>query len=270
MMYKKIFFLILFLFFNLNFSFPSSKRIISLAPSITEAIYLLKKEDTLVGNTIYCKIPKEAQYKEKVGTIVDANLEKILTLRPDIVIATELTNQKTIEKLRQLNIEVVKFHSPKNFKELCSQFLELAKILGKEKEAEEIIKEAEKKLSKIEDNIKNLPKVKVFVEIQAKPLMGIGNDSFIDDFIKLAGGINIVDTKTGIYLREEVVKKNPDVIVILDMGIDHQLEIKKWERYKIDAVKNKKIYIFNSYKLCSPTPVSFVNTLEELIDILHK
>ena len=266
----KKYLLILFFIFGLNFNSYASKRIISLAPSITEEIYLLKAEDNLIANTIYCRIPKDAEYKEKVGSIVDVNLEKILTLNPDIVFATELTNPNTIKKLKDFNVKVIEFFTPKNFKELREQFLELAKILKKENEAIEIIKNIEDKIMEIKEMTKTFPKVKVFVEVSSKPLIGIGRDSYINDLIELAGGVNIIETKTGLYSREDIITKNPSVIIITDMGIDTKSEVKKWQRFKIDAAKNKKIYIFDSYKLCSPTPKNFIETLEKLVEILHK
>ena len=268
-MFKK-YLLFLFFIFGLNLNLYASKRIISLAPSITEEMYLLKAEDNLIANTIYCKIPKEAEYKEKIGSVVDVNLEKILVLNPDIVFTTELTNPNTIKKLKDFNIKVIEFFTPKNFKELSEQFLKLAKILEKEKEAEEIIRNLETEILEIKEKIKNLPKVKVFVEISSKPLMGIGRDSYINDLIELAGGVNIIETKTGLYSIEDIITKNPSVIIISDMGIDAKSEIKKWQRFEIDAVKNKKIYIFDSYKLCSPTPKNFIDTLEKFAEILHR
>ncbi|MCK4519916.1 MAG: ABC transporter substrate-binding protein, partial [Candidatus Omnitrophica bacterium] len=121
-------------------NFP--QRIISLGPSITEQLYLLSAQDRLVGCTIYCKRPKEAKSKEKVGTVVEVNLEKIIGLKPDLVLATSLTNFKAIKKLKDLGIEVVSFFPPKNFDEICEQFLELGEIIGKEKKAEKIISKA--------------------------------------------------------------------------------------------------------------------------------
>jgi len=258
--------------FELSLSSSSPQRIISLGPYITEEIYLLNAQDKLVGCTIYCQRPSEAQKKEKIGTVIQINIEKILTLKPDLVIATGLTQKKDIEKLKKLGIRVIKFSSPKNFAEICSQFLELGKIVDKYDIAEKIVQEAKDRVGQIKSKTENLPKVKIFIEIGTNPLFTINNDSFVNDFIEFAGGINIAkDAKTGIYSREAVLKENPDVIVIATMGIMGKKEKKIWEKYKtLEAVKNNRIYIMDAYKLCSPTPVSFVETLEELVNILHK
>ena len=252
-----------------NLNFP--QRIISLGPSITEQIYLLGVEDKLIGCTIYCKTPLEAEKKEKIGTVVEVNLEKIVSLNPDLVLATSLTNFKVIEKLKNLGIKVIIFSSAKNFSEICAQFLELGKIIGKEETAEKIIYTVEDKVNTIKKIVEDLPKTKIFVQVGAKPLFTVNEDSFINDFIEFAGGINIAkDAKTGLYSREEVLRKNPGVIIIVTMGIVGENERKVWQKFKmLDAAKNSKIYIIDSYKICSPTPLTFVEALEEITNILH-
>ena len=265
---------LIILFGNFKFTLSSSflQRIISLGPYITEEIYLLGAQDKLVGCTVYCQRPPEAQEKEKVGTVIQINIEKILTLKPDLVIATALTQKKDIEKLKKLGIKVIMFSSPKNFFEICSQFLELGRILGKYDLAKKIVQEVKDKVLEIKRKTKDLAKVKVFVEVGTNPLFTITKDSFVNDFIEFSGGINIAkDAKTGIYSRETVLKENPDVIIIATMGIIADKEKEIWEKYKnLEAVKNNRIYIMDAYKLCSPTPVSFLETLEELVKILHK
>ena len=78
------------------------------------------------------------------------------------------------------------------------------------------------------------------------------------------------ETSHGHYSREEVLTKNPDVIIIVNMGITGLNEKKTWENYRtIKAVKNKRIFIVDSYKFCSPTPITFVEALRETVKILH-
>jgi iron complex transport system substrate-binding protein len=268
----QVFLTIIFLVKIVSISFCFPQRIISLDPSITEQLYLLGVEDRLVGCTIYCKRPPEAEKKEKIGTVIEINVEKIVSLKPDLVIATSLTNPNAIEKLKNLGIKVIISPTAKNFQEICKNFLELGKIVDKKKEAKYIVQEARKKVASIYKKVKNLPKPKVIVQVGAKPLWIATKDSFINDFIKLAGGINIgPSSKSGLYSREKVLKDNPDIIIIVTMGIVVKQEKEIWQRYKtISAVKNNRIYIMDSYKLCSPTPVSFVETLEELAKILHQ
>lgn len=224
----------------------------------------------MVGLTSYCRRPPRAQRKEKVGTVLEVNLEKIVYLQPDLVLATSLTNPKTIEKLKSLGIKVAHFPQAKNFSQLCEQFLELGRIVGKKSEAQQIVRQAKMKVELIKKEIKDLPKQEVFVQIGTRPLFAATSDSFINDFIEFAGGINIAcDSKSGIYSREKVLKDNPEIIIITSMGIGGE-EKKLWRNFKaLNAVKNDRIYIVDSDKFCSPTPLSFVEALEEMVKILH-
>ena len=246
------------------------QRIISLVPSITEEIYLLNAEDSLIGNTVYCIRPEGAKKKEKVGTIIDINLEKIVQLEPDLVLASSLTAPGAKKKLKGLGIKVVTFRQPKNFSELSRQFLALARLTGRQKEAEEIIGMVRRKANLLKEKVSGLRKPKVFIQIGANPLFTANKDFFLNDLIELAGGINVArDVVIGFYSREEVLKRNPDVIIITAMGIGER-EKKNWQKYNtLNAVRNNRIYLVDSCKFCSPTPVSFVEMLEKVVEILH-
>lgn len=247
------------------------QRIISLGPPITESLYLLAVEDKLIANTTYCIRPKEAGDKEKIGDTMRANLEKLITLKPDLILATSLSNPKQIQRLRDLGIEVISFSDPADFSQLCRDFLKLGKIVGQEKEAVDVVQNARERVDVVRQRIRDLPGTKALVQIGARPLWVAPGESFINDLIRMAGGINIGPSgKSGLYSLEETLKANPDVIIIATMGIVGQTEKKSWQRYKsINAVKNNRIHIMDSYRLCSPTPVTFVEALEELAEILH-
>lgn len=246
------------------------QRIISLGPSLTEGIYLLGAEDKLKGVTVFCR-PHDTRKIDKIGTVIEINLEKVLSLNPDLVLATSFTETEAIEKLRALKINVVVFPTPKSFSHLSEQFIKLGRLLGKEKLSQEIVTKAKNKVENIKMAAKYLPEQKVFMQVGANPLFTITADSFVNDFIEFAGGVNIAaDSKTGLYSREIVLMKNPDVIIIVTMGIVAEEERAVWQRFvTLNAVKNNRIYIMNSYKIGSPTPEVFAATLYEIFGILH-
>jgi iron complex transport system substrate-binding protein len=250
---------------------PVPQRIVSLVPNITEELYLLGVQARIVGVTIYCQRPPEAQRKERVGAVVEVNVEKILSLRPDLVIASPLTDHKQIQKLRDLGVRVEIFQAPKDFKELCDGFLQFSRLVGREKKAREIIEQAMDALDNIKGTVRGLPRPRVFIQIGAKPLVAAGGDSFIDDFVAFAGGVNIAsDVKTSVYSREEVVRKNPDIIIIAQMGVAGEEEKDVWATYKtIRAVQERRIYTVDPYRFCSPTPLSFVEQVRELVRLFH-
>jgi len=244
-------------------------RIVSLSPSITEEIHLLGVQDELVGCTVYCRVP-QSEHVKRVGTVMGANLEGIVRLKPDLVLATTLMNQGMLDKLAGLGIGVKVFRQPRSFKEICDQFLELSKMMGMESKARGILKKVVSRVEEIRKESERLEKVRVFVEIGAKPLFTVTRDSFINDLVAFAGGENIAgDAAYGIYSREEVMRQDPDAIVIVTMGITAE-ERRAWQRFKcMKAVRSGRIYVIDSYKLCSPTPITFVKALEEMVRILH-
>ena len=250
---------------------PLPQRIVSLVPNITEDLYLLEVQDRIVGVTTYCQRPPEAQNKERVGAVVEVNVEKILSLQPDLVIASPLTDQKQIQKLQDLGVRVEVFKAPQDFEGLCTGFLELTRLVGGEQKAREIIKQATRDIEFIKEKIQGLSRPKVFVQIGEKPLVAAGGDSFIDDFVAFAGGVNIAhEVKTSVYSREEVVQRNPDIILIAKMGIAGEKEKKHWATYTtIRAVQTNQIYTVDPYRFCSPTPLSFVETVQELVRLFH-
>ena len=247
------------------------RRIVSLVPNITEELFDLGVQDRIVGVTTYCQRPPEAQSKERVGTVVEVNVEKILSLQPDLVIASPLTDHKQLQKLQSVGIRVEVFPPPRDFEALCVNFSQLAHMVAREERAREIIQQAERGLAAIKGKVQGLPKPRVFVQIGERPLVAAGGDSFIDDFVTFAGGINIArEVKTSVYSREEVVRKNPDIIIIAKMGMAGEQEKATWVKYKtIRAVQTKSIYTVDPYRFCSPTPLSFVEQVRELVRLFH-
>jgi len=250
---------------------PQPKRIISLGPSITKGLYLLGAQDRLIANTIYCVDPPEAKKKEKVGAVVEVNIEKVFNLKPDLVLATSLTNPKAREKLKNLGVKVFTFSTLKDFNDICKQFLELGRLVDKENEAKEIVKSTENETILIREKVKGLHKPKVFVQMGARPLFAATGCYFVNDYIEFAGGINIAkEARGGIYSREQILKENPDVIIITTMGMVAEEEKRIWQKYEtLSAAKSGRIYIIDTDEITSPTPQSFVKTLEDFVHILH-
>lgn len=250
---------------------PYPQRIISFYPALTEEIYLLGAKDTLVGCTVYCQRPPETKKKEKIGTVMDINVEKVFSLQPDLVVTAPLNDPKAQEKLKNLGITIITFPIPNNFNEVCSQLLKLSSLLNKENNAEKIITTSKNKIQALQTQIDGLAKPRLFFQIGVNPLVTINKDSFLNDFIELAGGVNVTrEIKNTLYSREKVLKDDPDVIIIATMGIIGEEEKKTWQTFKtIKAVKDDRIYLFDAFSVCSPTPISFVENLQTLAKILH-
>ncbi len=250
------------------------RRIVSLAPSITESLYQLGAQDCLIGVTSYCNHPPQAKTKNIIGNLSNPNIEKIYSLSPDLVLTVEGTNRpRTIKKLKDLNLKVVTFKQATSLDDITKNFIRLGKLLEKQKEAQEIVEEVESKVSFIAQKVEGLPSLRIFWQVGAHPLVTAGRNSFVSDFMKYAGGINIfanIPIKYPRVSREEVIKRNPEIIILVTMGDVTAKEEDYWRQFKdLEAVKINRIYIVNADKVCRPTPRSFLAGLNELAKLLH-
>lgn len=245
-------------------------RIVSLAPSLTKNVYFLEQQNKLVGCTSYCDTAV-ADGKEVVASAVKVNIEKVVSLKPDLVITTTMTNPETLEMLRKFNIKVETFPTAKSFDEICKQTIRLGQIIGAENIARRVVADSEARIKNLTINIKKDKSPNIFFQIGAKPLFTVIPGTFMNDYILLAGGKNVVtNTKTGSITREAVIVSNPDVIFVVTMGIVGEEEKNVWESYStINAAKNKKVFIIDSNDSCTPTPVTFVKTLEQIIGLIY-
>jgi len=230
----------LFSFANLAFSgsiyafqaeVPPTKtgqRIVSLGPINTENIYLLGAEDRLVGNTSYCVHPEAAKMKEKIGSVMSFSMEKVLSLQPDLVAASNLSPAGSPQKLRDSGIAVVQFHQATSFADICDQFMTLGRLLDLESKVFDLVSAAQQKVTEIGRQVVTLPRPKVFLQVGSHPLAGSIGRSFTHDFIALGGGVNISEQQLSTATNpEKVVAENPDVIIIAMMGSESGLAMQQ-------------------------------------------
>lgn len=246
---KKLFIVIILAFLGLG-AVPNPKpRYISLAPSTTEILFALGLDEEIVGVSSFCNYPQKAKDKEKVGTFSQANIEKILSLKPDYIFCTGLEQAPIIAELKRLNLKVYAA-DPTDMKELFTSIKDMGKITGRPKEAQNLIKDMQTQIEEIASKVKLIPqekRLKVFIEIWNEPLMTTGKGSFVDELITLAGGINIADdTKRSysIFSPEEVINRNPDCIIFAYMDKEGPAKLAQgrfgWKG--ISAVKNSRLY----------------------------
>ena len=247
------------------------KRVISLTPSITENIYLIGAEDKLVGCTSYCTMAVEDD-KQQVGSAVNVNIEKVFALQPDLVLTMGLTKPQDLEAMRKLGIKVEVIETPKTFEEICEQTLLIGKLVEEPKNAEKVVAEAKSSVKAIKVKSQSLSASKIFFQIGANPIFTVLQNTFMDDFITLCNGENIAAGMTkGTITRESVLVKNPDVVIIAEMGGFGQEEQKVWNNYEgMAAVKNNKVFLISSETSCSPTPANFVSALTDVYNFVSQ
>ena len=253
---------------------PPARRIVSLGPINTENLFLMGAGDSLVGCTTYCNYPPEAQKKEKIGTVLQPDVEKIISLNPDLILATGLTSPEQVARFTQLGIKVVHFRQPRNFSEICDNFLLMGKLTGHLSEAERVVVAARRRVEEIRLSVATLPKEKVFLQVGANPLFASVGDTFTNDYLSLAGGINIAGDETRPqYDYERVLAHNPAVILVALMGGERGTageERRRWLSYPVLAAsKSERVHVIDPDLVCSPTPVSFVKALALVAELLH-
>lgn len=270
-MKKYFLFLLVVLISQFAAQAQEARRIVSLVPWVTKSLYLMGEQSRLVGCTDFC--PVEAKdHIPVVANAMNVNLEKTLMLKPDLVIASSLVRPETIDNLKKLGLKVVTQPYPNSFEEICERFVQIGALVGQEAKAKAIVDQQRERLARLEKQVPAGKKPNVFIQIGAKPLFCAVPNTFMEDFIRFSGGQNIAEAlKMGSVTREYVLKQNPDVIFIVTMGIVADEEKKTWESYgSMSASKSKRIFILDADKTCSPTPILFVDALEEMIRLMYR
>lgn len=241
-------------------STQAAQRIVSLTPSLTLSLRYLGEEANMVGCTSYCETTRSVPV---VATAIKVNIEKVISVKPDLVITTSLTPLESVSAMKKMGLRVEVFPMPHSYKEICEQFLKLGKLLGKEAIAKKIVNDSRNKVQRLTANKMNAGK-KVFIQIGANPIFAVIPNTFMHDYIQFSGATTITTGMTsGSITREAVLKRNPDVIFIVTMGILADEEKKLWENFpQLSATRAKKIFIIDSKIACTPTPVTFAQTLE--------
>lgn len=262
---KRILLQIALLFIVLSAYGQAPKRIVSLAASLTKSVYYLGAEDLIVGHTNYCNIAKSDE-KEVVASAIQVNVEKVISLKPDLVLVHTMTKPQTIELLKKAGLKVVTFDTPKDFEEVCTQFLEVGKLIDKYDKAQQIVKDTKAQIAEIKAEFAKQEKQKIFFQLGTKPVFSVLDHTYMADFIRFTNGENIAKgLKSGTVTREFVLKANPDVIAIVNMGMLSDEELQIWNSYPdLNAVKKKNIFFVESDMASTPNPVDFLKTMEVL------
>jgi len=250
------------------------ERIISLSPANTEILFALGLGEKVVGITNVCNYPSQVQEKEKIGGYANPNLEKIIKLKPDLILASHGSPMKIINQLEKLNYTVVGLN-PKNIEDIISSIIMVGKITGKNEEAEKLTKEMKKRMEAVLSRTINLTqdnKPRVLYVVWYKPLWTAGSGTFIDELIRKAGGTNIAGDITGWPKMnlETVIERNPQVIIVGEGHPGGLVETVKGEGllWITDAFKYNKIYTINA-DIVSRTGPRIIDALEEMAKIIH-
>jgi iron complex transport system substrate-binding protein len=253
------------------------QRIISLAPSNTEILYALGLEDRVIGVTSYDDYPPEVKEKPEVGGFFDPNLETIVAMDPDLILATAIHENEVIPQMEQHGLNVVAL-DPKSLDEVMEAITLVGKITDAEKEASGLVDDLQARISAITDKTRDLPesqRPRVFYITWHDPLITVGSGNFGDDLIEKAGGTNITHNLEGspTVTLEEVVQANPQVIIAgIGMGTGEDLPLQfaldETRLKDTDARLNDRVKAVSIDLAGRPGP-RIVDGLEQFARIIH-
>lgn len=218
-------------------------KVVSVAPNITETIYQIGLESKLVGRTDYCDYPKEALNIESVGTLTNPDIEKIISLEPDIVIASTHFSEESNKKLTDLGVKVVVLYAENDVEGSYSIIETMGTILNVNKAAATAVKDMQTSIKETKALIEGLDKPSVYYVVGFGEFgdYTAGGDTFINQMISQAGGNNIAQAVSGwSYTLESLVEADPDIIILSE---DMKSDFETAENYKdLTAVKNGRVY----------------------------
>ena len=244
-------------------------RIVVLDPAVVEMVYLLGGEDKLVGiaKLERSKIwPEEKTEKvESVGTFINPSLEKIIALKPDLVIESFHSSDAIDKSLSSNNIEIIKIQA-NSIEDIFKNFQKVAKILGKEKEAEKIIAEKRQKIEEIK-KIDTTEKKGLFI-LAPTPMRVFGKGTLPNDIMEMLNIKNIAAGMEGMsptLTPEYIIKENPDII--LTFVKDPQEIVKATPQIKdISAIKNNKFVVLETGQILRGSP----RLIDYIADVYQK
>lgn len=265
------------------------RRIVTLAPNLTEIVYALRAQDRLVGVSEYSEYPPAARAKPRIGMPVNPSLEAIVGKRPDVVLATTAINfAKTVDALTHLGVAVYTTN-PHTVEGTLQSITDIGEVIGSAGQADALVGNLRERLDALKAKLKNTDRSRVLFVVWENPLISIGDNTFIADALVWAGAESVIHTKQNWpqISMEEVVKLNPGYIVYaeghmgakadahLDPSPDPQAAIARhldelrgksvWR--ELDAVREGRVAVVGD-EIEVPAP-GLIDTIEQLARELH-
>jgi len=252
------------------------QRLVSLAPSNTEILFALGLGDKVVGVDDYSDYPPEAVELPKVGGFSKPNIEKIVSLQPDLVFATSM-HEQAVKRLEELGIPAVVVF-PRSLDELLESMKWIGSATSVQERADEVTRQMRSRIEKVQSMVSAIPvdeRPWVYYEVYSDPIMTVGPKTLISQLIEMAGGRNIAydaDTDYPKFSSEAIVERNPEVIIFPEFHGSTALTVEQvrlregWS--EITAVKDGRIFGIDANIISRPGPRA-VDALEQLVRLIH-
>jgi iron complex transport system substrate-binding protein len=250
------------------------RRVIALAPNLTEILYALGLGDRVVGVTDHCNYPPEASVKPKVGSYIRLNVEKIISLSPDLVIGTMDGNERyVLDLLEQAHIKVY-FVNPRDVRQAIETISTLGLVCGLSEKARQISDALTLRVDHVVKVARDRKRPLVFLQINIQPIMSVNRNTVHHDLIRLAGGDNMTADEAVTYPRislEEVIRRKPEVLLVSSMEREGRFEKARqdWLQWtSLPAVQKGRVHLIDSDLIDRPSP-RVVDGLEIMAKLFH-
>ncbi len=266
--------LISLLLFNQAWSNSETpQRVISLAPHVTEMLFSAGAGDKIVGVVAYSDHPAAALQIENIGSYNAINIEKVIQLNPDIIIAWKTGNRpKDVEKLQQLGFKVV-YSQPYLLDDIVKEIREFGRLLGTEAQAEPMAQRLQQTLQRLRQQYQHKKPVTAFYQIWNSPMMTINGEQIISQAMNICGANNAfhdLPLLAGEVSIESVIKKNPDTILLGGQQAMQQAWLKEWMKWQtLTAVKQQQVYLLQADTYQRPTE-RLINGLQALCETIDQ
>lgn len=247
-----------------------AKRIVALSPADMEILYAIGAGDSVVGKSDYCEYPSESAKVESVGECLLPSTEKIVALKPDLIIAEQgLTDQDTLDGIANLGIKVLSPRPPQSIEGIYEKITALGEVTGKKAEAEKLIGELKNLISEHEKDNQGKTRKTIYYVIDTGEYgeFAVTGDTFINGIIEAAGADNIAKDATGwMFSPELLIAANPEFIIGSELNIS---KIKANSAYtSLRAVKENHLVVVDENIFSRPTPRAIEEGIVILKDIV--
>jgi len=251
-----------------------ARRVVSLTPSVTEMLFAIGAGEQVIGVTDYCNYPAAAKEKQKIGGVINPNIEAIVGLEPDlIVLSMEGNIREDFTRLKQFHLPLF-VSNPRTLDGIHKSLVDLGTLTGHNEGAKRVVAS----MQKCEDSIRALgkgwKKKGVLLLVSLQPIVVVGGGTFLDHLISLAGGVNLAADAPTTYpaiSREAIVSYRPEIMIVMSDAIGNLSNFSSmYPEWKyVPAVQTGKIFSIDSDIASRPGPRA-VEALSKLFSIIHQ
>src|SRR5262245_7158868 len=253
---------------------PKPKRIVSLAPSVTETLFALGAGEQLVGICTFCDFPREVERIDRIGSYSEPNVEAIIAKAPDVVIGVPPNSPEAVAALQRAGLRVI-IVQVDTLEQIEAAMRTIAHEAGRDAQGEALLEGLRQRMAAVRARLEGAPQRWVLMVVGQNPLIAVGSGIFLNELITQAHGLNIAADTNQQWPRlslEVAVAKQPEVIIDGSMGSEEKGEAQLlgvWQNFpELPAVHNGRLYGRRSYALLRPGP-RLAEGFEELARLIH-